>query len=84
MPLCPSICRFCGLTVLLQTPKLLWGCLGICTSLTLPLGVVNDAGASPELLNKSPLLEGVTSAQDLHLEHQSGVRSVCCYFSLGS
>lgn len=71
--------RLCDLTVLFQTHKPLGGCLGICTSLTLPHCMVNYIGASPELLNKSPLFEGVThptcSAQDLHLEHQSGLSS---------
>lgn len=55
----------------LRTPA---GSLGLCASLTLPHCVGNGAGASPELLNKSSLSEGVTSptcsAQDLHLEHQ--------------
>lgn len=71
--------RFCDLTGLFQTHKPLAGCLGICTSLTLPHCMVNDTGASPELLNKSPLFGGVKSptcsAQDLHLGHQSGLSS---------
>lgn len=37
--------------------------------------MVNDIGASPELINKSPLFEGVIyptcSAQDLYLYHES-------------
>ena len=51
------------------------GCLQICTSLTLHHCMVNYIGASPELITKSPLFEGVTyptcSAQDLYFYHGS-------------
>lgn len=67
--------RLCDLTVLFQTQKTLGGCLQICTSLTLHHCMVNYIGASPELINKSPLCEGVIYptclAWDLYVCHES-------------
>lgn len=67
--------RLRDLTVLFQNYKTLGGCLQICTSLTLHHCMVNYIGASPELINKSPLFGGVIhptcSAQGLYLYHES-------------
>lgn len=50
-------------------------CLRICTSRTLHHCMVNYIGASPELINKSPLSEGVIyptcSARELYSYHES-------------